>query len=46
MNADRWADDIRLSDIEPDFICTACGKRGAEVRPKFRARGWVPVKAI
>jgi hypothetical protein len=35
MNADRWADDIRLSDIEPDFVCTTCGKRGAEVRPKF-----------
>ena len=29
----------RLSDIEPDFVWTACGKRGAEVRPKFsRAR--------
>ena len=35
INADRWPDYVRLSDIEPDFICTACGKRGAEVRPKF-----------
>jgi len=34
-SADRWPDHIRLSDIEPDFVCTACGKRGAEVRPKF-----------
>ena len=29
---DRWPDDIRLSDIEDRFICTACGKRGADVR--------------
>ena len=25
ITADRW----------PDFVCTVCGKRGAEVRPKF-----------
>jgi hypothetical protein len=35
MSGDRWGDDVRLSDIEPLFICTACGKRGAEVRPDF-----------
>jgi hypothetical protein len=34
-NADGWPDHVRLSDIEPSFACTACGKRGAEVRPKF-----------
>ena len=28
-------DDVRLSDIEPQFVCTACGKRGADVRPDF-----------
>jgi hypothetical protein len=33
--ADRWSDDVRLSDIEPRFVCSACGKRGAEVRPDF-----------
>jgi hypothetical protein len=33
--ADRWADDVRLSDIEPKFVCSACGKRGADVRPNF-----------
>jgi hypothetical protein len=33
-SADGWADDVRLSDIERKF-CTACGKRGAEIRPKF-----------
>ncbi len=30
---------MRLSDIEPDFVCTACGKRGAESRPKFSLAG-------
>lgn len=30
---------VRLSDIEPDFVCTACGKRGAELRPKFSLAG-------
>jgi hypothetical protein len=32
LSGDRWPDDIRLSDIEDQFICTACGKRGAEIR--------------
>jgi hypothetical protein len=27
LSADRWADDIRLSDGEPRFVCAACGKR-------------------
>jgi hypothetical protein len=35
MPADQWPDDVRLSDIEPRFVCKACGKRGAEVRPHF-----------
>jgi hypothetical protein len=35
LSADQWADDIRLSDVEPRFICKACGKRGADVRPNF-----------
>ena len=34
ISADRWPDYIRLSDIEPGFVCTACGKKGAEVRSK------------
>jgi len=33
--ADRWGDDLRLSDIEPRLVSTACGKRGADVRPDF-----------
>ena len=35
MSADQWPDDLRLSDIEPRFVCKACGKRGADVRPHF-----------
>jgi hypothetical protein len=33
--ADRWGDDLRLSDIEPLFTWQACGKKGADVRPDF-----------
>ena len=36
MDADRWPDDVRLSDIEPRFVSKACGKRGADVRPHFQ----------
>jgi hypothetical protein len=32
---DRWPDDVRLSDLEPQLVCSACGQRGAEVRPDF-----------
>jgi hypothetical protein len=35
VSADSWPDHVRLSDIEPGFTCSACGKRGAEVRPAF-----------
>jgi len=35
LDADRWLDDVRLSDIEPRFRCQACGSRGADVRPDF-----------
>lgn len=31
----QWADDIRLSDLEPKFVCQKCGHRGADVRPDF-----------
>jgi hypothetical protein len=30
-----WPDDVRLSDIVPLFVCTVCGRRGAEIRPNF-----------
>jgi hypothetical protein len=35
LMADQWPDGMRLSDLEPRFICAACGKRGADVRPNF-----------
>ena len=34
-SGDGRPDDARLSDIEPRFICAACGHRGADVRPDF-----------
>jgi hypothetical protein len=35
ISGDAWPDDLRLSDIEPRFVCQACGKRGTDVRPDF-----------
>jgi hypothetical protein len=35
LSEERWQDEVRLSDIEPRFVCAACGKRGADVRPNF-----------
>jgi hypothetical protein len=35
INAERWPDYVRLSDLEPKFICAACGHRGADIRPLF-----------
>jgi hypothetical protein len=41
------ADQVRLSDIELQFVCTACGKKYAEVRPDWRtvrvSHGGLPV---
>jgi len=35
ISADQWPDRVRLSDLEARFVCKACGKRGADVRPDF-----------
>jgi hypothetical protein len=35
IDADRWPDHVRLSDLEPKFTCQTCGHRGADVRPMF-----------
>ena len=35
LMADYWPGDVRLSDIEPRFVCSACGKLGTDVRPNF-----------
>ena len=37
LDADRWADNMRLSDIELKFVCAACGRRGADVRPDWQS---------
>jgi hypothetical protein len=34
-SADAWADDVRLSDLEGEFLCSVCGKAGADIRPNF-----------
>jgi hypothetical protein len=35
ISGDPWPDEARLSDLESRFVCSACGKRGADVRPNF-----------
>jgi hypothetical protein len=45
VSADQWPDDLRLSDIEPQFVCSACGHRGADVRPDFN-RNRKPIKSM
>lgn len=35
ISRDRWPSHIRLSDLESRFVCKACGKRGADIRPDF-----------
>jgi hypothetical protein len=37
LSGDRWPDHIRLSDLEPRFVCSICGHKGADVRPN---PGW------
>jgi hypothetical protein len=39
ISGDAWPDDVRLSDIEQRFVCTACRKRGADARPDFNWTG-------
>jgi hypothetical protein len=30
LDADRWGDDVRLSDIEPRFVYAVCSRRGVD----------------
>ena len=32
IDAARWSDNVRLSDLEPKFARKACGHRGADVQ--------------
>jgi hypothetical protein len=38
ISADQWPDDMRLSDLEPHFVCKVCGHRGADAAPDFGKR--------
>jgi hypothetical protein len=38
VDAAQWPDDLRLSDLEPRFVCKVCGHRGGDVRPLFEGR--------
>jgi hypothetical protein len=35
VDAGRWGNDVRLSDLEPKFTFRAYGHSGADVRPLF-----------
>jgi hypothetical protein len=35
ISGDRRPDEMRLSDLEQRFICSACGRRGADIRPNY-----------
>ena len=37
-NTDGWADDVRLSDIESNFTCTRCSRRGGGAAMFAQAR--------
>jgi hypothetical protein len=45
ISGDPRPDDVRLSDLEPRFRCTACGKRGADVRPGLAERSTTEMRA-
>ena len=36
-DADRWPDELRISDVEAKFVCTVCGVRGADIRPDWQS---------
>ena len=36
ISGDGWPGHLRLSDLEPMFVCKACGQRGADARPDFQ----------
>ena len=38
VSAEEWPDDVRLSDIEGRYVCSACGHRGADIRPDWGSK--------
>jgi hypothetical protein len=45
VSADPWSDQLRLSDLEPRFVCEACGKKVPMSGRTFIGRG-KPVPAM
>ena len=45
ISADPWPDQVRLSDLEPRFVCEACGKKGADVRSSHTRPRWNAIAA-
>src|ERR1700730_7343704 len=45
ISADQWPEHLRLSDLASPFVCTGCGRKGADVRPDFHWNG-KPVPAM
>ena len=37
VDASQWPDDVRISDLEPRFVCSKCGGKGADIRPHWPA---------
>lgn len=35
VSADKWSDDVRISDLELRFVCSKCGGKGADIRPHW-----------
>jgi hypothetical protein len=34
-SVEEWPDDVRLSDVEGRYVCSVCGRRGADIRPDW-----------
>jgi hypothetical protein len=45
-NADSWADAVRLSDIEPKFVCTKCGSAAPTCGRTSNRPRWAPPPAL
>ena len=37
ISGDEWPDDVRLFELESQFVCSACRKRGADVLPDWQS---------
>jgi hypothetical protein len=37
-SSEKWPDDVRLSDVEGRYLCSVCGRRGADIRPDWQSK--------